>query len=162
MAKRYYRAKALEWALGESANGHPQVGVVFDILTENAEAPRMTWYGYFSDAAWERTVESLRHMGWKGEDPSVLEGLDANEVELVVDDEVFDGKTYAKVLFVNRAGGIAMKAPLTGDKLKAFGASMKERIRGFDASKGERRAQPTPAAKPATGAQAMTEKDVPF
>lgn len=164
--KRIYRAKAKTWGLGESGTGKEQVAVEFDVLTEGAAEKNLVWYGYFTDATLERTIESLRYMGWKGDDPSDgLPGLDANEVDIVVEDEEYEGKTYAKVQWVNRPGGLALKAPLSEEKAKAFGASMRERIRAIDASKGERKvAAPKPpnGGAPASGAKSMTEKDVPF
>lgn len=163
--KRIYRARAKTWGLGETGTGKEQVAVEFNVLTEGAADQGLVWYGYFTDATLERTVESLRYMGWKGEDPSDgLPGLDANEVELVVEDEEFEGRTYAKVQWVNKPGGLALKAPLTGEKAKAFGAAMRDRIRAIDASKGERKVAPKPpnGGAPPAGQQSLTEKDVPF
>lgn len=166
--KRTYRAKAREWGLGETGTGKEQVAVEFTILTEGATEQGLVWYGYFTEATLERTIESLRHMGWKGDDPSDgLPGLDANEVDIVVENEEFEGRTYAKVQWVNRPGGLAIKAPLAPEKAKAFGAAMRERIRAIDASKGERKAAQPKAANGSAGAapagqKQMTEKDVPF
>jgi hypothetical protein len=151
MSKRFYKAKAAEWALGETASGKEQVAVAFNILTPDAQENRLTWYGYFSDGAVDRTLESLRICGWQGDDLTDLTGLDANEVELVVEDEEYpegSGKWRAKVQWVNRSGGLALKAPLAGDKAKAFAASMRERIRALDAANGKRVSNGAPKQSP--------------
>lgn len=171
--KRVYRAKARTWGLGESSTGKEQVAVEFEVLTPDAAEHVLTWYGYFTDATWERTVESLRHCGWQGDDLTQLEDLDANEVDLVVEDEEYEGKAYPRVQWVNRAGGLAIKTPLAGDKAKAFAAGMKDRIRALAASSGQprpqRQARPAGARQgsPASGPigpepPPITEEDLGF
>jgi hypothetical protein len=134
--QRYYAARATLWDLGETSTGKEQVAVEFIIMTPDADLRRVTWFGYFTDDTIDRTIESLRIMGWTGNDLSDLQGLDANEVELVVEDETYEGKTRAKVRWVNRPGGLALKAPLSVDRKKAFAASMRDRIKTFDATAG--------------------------
>lgn len=160
--KRTYRAKAALWDLGETGSGAEQVAVEFIILTEGADIDRITWFGYFTDKTWERTIESLRYMGWKGQDLSQLDGLDANEVDLVIDDETYEGKTRAKVQWVNRVGGLALKAPLSGDKRKAFAASMRDKIKTFDAASGQPKAKASSASRPAGQRPTMAQRAEDF
>lgn len=136
--KGKFKAKAKAWILGETSTGGEEIAVEFDVLTEGAEYSVLTWRGYFTDAAWERTIESLRHMGWKGDNLANLEGLDTNEVELVVEEEEYNGKIQTKVRWVNRASGLNVKAPLTEDRKRSFAASMKDKIRAMEAAKGNR------------------------
>ena len=105
----------------------------------------ITWFGYFTDAAWERTVESLRTCGWSGSDVSNIEDLGANEVELVIEDDTYDGKTRAKVKWINKIGGVALGAPLAGDKMKAFAAAMQQKIKSLGAVKPAQPKQVKPA-----------------
>lgn len=175
--KRTYRAKATLWDLGETSTGKEQVAVEFVIFTEGADIDRITWFGYFTEDTMERTIESLRIMGWTGNDLSELNGLDANEVDLVIEDETYEGKSRPKVRWVNRVGGLALKAPLSGDKRKAFAASMKDRIKAFDATGGAPKPKPASrpqAARPAGprptmantaedfGPPPMNDDDIPF
>lgn len=168
MGQRKYLARATEWALGETDKGTEQVAVNFDIITPDAEMNTIVWYGYFSDKTWERTVESLRHCGWTGTDLADMQGLDANEVELVIEDETYEGKTHQRVRWVNRpgGGGIALKAPLTGDKAKTFAASMRDKIKTLDASSGTPRPKqaPRPPVRRSNGYEPppMTDDDLPF
>lgn len=166
--KRYYRAKASSGILGETSGGKPEVAVAFNILTEGATHTQLTWHGYFTEATQERTIESLRIAGFAGDDLTAFEGgydfpSDAPEVELVVEDEEYEGKTRTKVQWVNRAGGPAVKTALTGDKAKAFAAAMKGAFRAFDASNGKRAAP----AKPTTADKRpepppLSDADIPF
>jgi|GEM_PF-1281403 len=148
--KRIFRAKARagHWGLGVTGSGKDQVAVLFDISTEGADVKDITWYGYFTEATFERTIEALRHCGWEGDDLSNLQGLDAHEVDLVIEDEEYNGSIAPKVQFVNRPGGLALSAPMGVEKTKAFAASMRDRIRAIDASKGVRKAAATPATAP--------------
>lgn len=177
--KRFYKAKAVSWALGEAGTGTPQVAVEFEILNPDAPAEdrRLTWYGYLSDATFDRTIESLRHCGWTGDDLSEIAegrgGLDANEVSLTVEDEEYQGQLHAKVQWVNRGGGLAVKSPIVGDRAKAFAAQVRDRIRALDAGQGRRAAPnggartPPPPGAPPPGAPPPprptdVSDDIPF
>lgn len=167
--QRKYAARAKEWALGETAKGGEEVVVHFEILTPDAEMSAINWYGYFTDKTWERTIESLRICGWTGADLQSLDGLNANEVELVIEDEEYEGKMRARVRWVNRPGGLSLKAPLSGDRAKSFAASMRDRIKALDATSPQRpapRTQPAMAPPPHIGqnggAPPLTDDDIPF
>jgi hypothetical protein len=156
------KARAREWDLGESSTGKEQIAVAFDILTEGFELSGITWYGFFTDDTWERTIESMRHMGWTGTDLEKIEGLNAKEVELVLEEDEYQGKTQWKVAWVNRLG-VNLKAPLSPDKRKTLAATMRDRIKGLDAAKGRK---PTPTTA-RTGAlppepPPLTDADIPF
>lgn len=161
-----FRAKAKTWDLGETSTGKEQVAVEFQILTEGAEYSTITWYGYFTEDTWQRTIESLRYMGWKGENLEDLSGLDANEVELEVGEEEYQGKTQTKVKWVNRAGGLNLKAPLSPERKKSFAAQMSQKIRALDASQGNRKPSQNgvkpPAARPEPPPHTDNDFNVPF
>jgi hypothetical protein len=172
---RKYLARAASWDLGETAKGGEQIAVQFEILTEGAEFGTITWHGYFTDKSWEITIKALRTMGWLGTDLSLIEGLNTNDVELVIEDETYDGQTFPKVKWVNRVGGLALKAPLSEEKRKAFAAMMRDKIKAFDATsdapppKQQPKAQPKPAQRrPAGpppddfGPPPMSDDDIPF
>jgi hypothetical protein len=133
-----YRARANAVAMGTTSTGKEQIIVAF--LTEGGES--ISWYGYFSDRTWERTVESLRVCGWTGDDLTdfdggALAGLDTHDVEIVVEEEPdLDGVPRARVRWVNmlRGSGIAVKQPLAGTELKSFAAQMRGKILALDKS----------------------------
>jgi len=168
--KRYVRSKAKSWALGESSTGKEQVAVSFPIPDGNGGERHLAWYGYFTEATAERTIESLRHMGFEGDDLTRLEGLDKHEVELVIEDEEYEGKVHEKIQWINRAGGALVKTPLEGEKLGSFAAQMKAKFRAFDANNGKRvNGKPGTTPKSAGGSAPMspeppplTDADLPF
>jgi hypothetical protein len=140
-----YRAHAIEAALGETDTGKEQIAVRFKLL--DVEGQEITWYGYFTDKTQETTFRALRTAGWKGQDLMDLSDLcnpqTAPEVFLVVEHETYEGKTSAKVRWVNGTGGLALKKALDPNKAKTFAARMKGQIAAFDRSAGT----PKPAPK---------------
>lgn len=139
------RAVACEAGMGKAGSGAEQVAVSFELLEGPNAGEKITWYGYFSEKTWERTVESLRACGWEGDDLAHLDGIDRNEVLLVIEHEPNqDGKVFAKVRWVNKlgGGGVALKEALEGRELQSFAAQMKGRIKALSAGK--------PSAKPAS------------
>jgi hypothetical protein len=150
-----YRGKPVRAALGLASTGTEQIAVQFEFVDPPGE--RLTWFGFFTEKATERTIESLRHCGWRGDDLSVFvegqpppEGFD-QEVELVVTTEQYQGKTQTRIAFVNGGGGMAMKNALDADQAAAFAKRMKSKIGAFDRAAGRTSApaQPRPAARPA-------------
>jgi hypothetical protein len=163
--KRYLRSKAQEWALGESEKGSAYIGISFKVKDTDGEEKFVSWRGFFTEATTERTIESLRAMGFEGDDLSNLVGLDKNEVELVVEDEEYEGKTYARVQWVNKPRGPGVKNQLEGQKLGAFAAQMKQAFRAHDASNGKRvgtKPAAAPAGDPRPEPPPLSDADIPF
>jgi hypothetical protein len=153
-----YRARATEWGLGETSNNNMQIGVAFECL-DLEPGTGITWYGSLTDAALEYTLKDLRAMGWQGDDITELDNnggkLDARDVQIVVVHEEYQGKTRAKVKWVNSAGGLAMTNRVTGDKLKGFAAGLRGKILGLEPGR-----KPAPAAQPSR--QPVRNDDIPF
>jgi hypothetical protein len=129
-----YRACALEGALGLTNTGKEQVAVKFDLLDFPGQT--ITWYGYFTDNTTQSTFRGLRTAGWKGSDLSDLSDLSnpaGPEVYLVIERETYQGKTTAKVRWVNSAGGLALKNAMVPEQAKAFAARMRDQLAAFDA-----------------------------
>lgn len=126
-----YKARAIEGALGLTSTESEQVAVRFAITQGPHQGDEITWYGFFTEKTIDRTLESLRYMGWAGDDLSELNGIDKNEVSLVIEHEErdFNGemKTVARVRWVNSGGG-GLKNKLEGAPLKAFAARMKGHV----------------------------------
>lgn len=156
-----YKAKAKGWQLSESSKGTPEVAVEFQLTHPELNNFTITWDGWLSDATFDRTVESLRHCGWKGSDFNDLTGLDTNEVELVIENEPFEGKTYSRVKWVNApGGGLAFRKAMDPGKTASFAAAMNAKIKALEASKGQKKPAPVQAKAPPI--PEWTEKDVPF
>lgn len=161
--KRYLRSKAHEWTLGDGEK--PFVAVSFKVKDTDGQEKFVSWRGFFTEKTTERTIESLRYLGFEGDDLSNLTGLDKNEVELVVEDEEYEGKIYPRVQWVNKPRGPMVKTVLEGQKLGAFAAQMKAAFRAHDAAQGKR-ATTKPAAAPSGDKRPepppLTDADLPF
>jgi hypothetical protein len=162
LAEGKYRARAVEWSqvTENERTGNEEIRTLFQITEEGPDSgSNITWRGYFTEGTAERTIESLRYMGWTGNDITDIQGLDANEVQLVIKHEEYEGKPQAKVAWVNRLAQVYMGQPMSADKKKAFAARMKGLV---VASAQGTRSSPNPTA-PATGqSDAMPGADFPF
>jgi hypothetical protein len=121
-----YKARGVEGALSETSKGNPQVAILIEIIEGEHAGENYTWYGHFTEKTEERTLESLRHLGWSTDDLTDLTGIDANEVSITIgheDDQ--EGKTRARVRWVNAPGGLAIKERMNDGAAKQFAARMK-------------------------------------
>src|ERR1700729_4246097 len=114
MIKNRYNAKAIAFGLGETNDGKPQIGVMFEIV-DHPDFPgeQITWFGYFTEKTEDRTIESLQHMGWQGDDLTELAELAGDDatrvlptpVSIVCEPDTYDAKTKLKAQGVNQLGG---------------------------------------------------------
>ncbi len=131
-----YNARASHATLGYTKDGKEQVGVELLVLDDDFQGERITWFGYFTEASSERTLESLRLLGWKGDDLFDLQGIDENQVSIVVVEDEYQGKTQIKVRWINAPGGMAMKAPMSDTQAREFSARRKGAVRAFKQKSG--------------------------
>ena len=113
----------------------PQIEVLFEIDTPEFQGEQITWYGFLTDKAVERTLESLRYAGWKSSDINDLTDLskeDVPGVELVIEPDTYNGDTKAKVQWVNRAGGRGGNT-ISADKAKEMNARLRASLAIVDA-----------------------------
>lgn len=148
-------------ALGKSKTGTPHIAVLF----EDDAGDRITWYGYLTDKAIERTVESLQVLGWNpaasGGDIETLNGTDllvGNQAEIVVEMEEYEGKPSPKVRWVNRPGGGLQK--MDGAEAATFASSLRQKI--MSAAKPMPSVKPGPARPVAPVGAGAPEDDLPF
>lgn len=159
LVKANYNAKAVACSFGiVEDNGNRQIGVMFEVVDHpDLSGETQMWFGFFSEKTEYRTIESLQHMGWLGDDLVELADLDAeacarllpNVVTLVCEPNTYKDKTTLSVRWVNKLGGgvFAFKAKLEGADLKAFASQMRGKIRGAREA-GSRPSQP--ATRPST------------
>lgn len=157
---------------GESKNkGTPQAVVNLEIVSEGEQAGRRIAYvGYFTENTTQRLIESLRYMGFKGDDlaTAITQTLD-RKVQIVVEHEQYDGKWRAKVAWVNRAGGGAFRLtePMSKSALGKFAAQMKGAVRSVPEEGAPRTAgaspsrQGTPPSRPAPSSGRHRETSAP-
>lgn len=162
-----HRARAVEWALGMSTTGKEQIAVMFQLTQGPHEGKHITWFGFFTDSTVERTLESLRHCGWDSDSLAELDHLDANEVELVIDDETYEGKTRSKVKWVNRVSKLALKEQMSPAQVQAFAAKLRGKTvahkRKYDAGGSAGGAKPRAQQQNFSGGEyGPDDSDIPF
>lgn len=96
------------------------------IYRESGE--ELTWVSSFTPKTERRTLEGLQYAGWSGVDIADLSGLGSTDVELVVDHEEYEGRTRAKIQWVNKAGGMAFK--FKTDMPAANFTDLRQRMKG--------------------------------
>ncbi len=120
-----YRAQAVDGHLGYTSKNNEQVVVRFAIVGGPHDGESVQWFGFFTDACFDRTIRSLRYCGWQGDDVADLTGIDANEVDIVVGHNEYKGKITPRVSWVNQVGGLSGMTP---QQAHDFAESVKERI----------------------------------
>lgn len=144
-----YRAQAVSIEFGISENGTDQAAILFSLLDSNETIGA---YLYFSEKAAERSIATLRVMGWKGIDISTLTAEDVSaEVDVTIAEDEYQGVKRLKVQWINAPGsGPAMlKHVMDGAQKQSFA----ERMRGLAMQvQPVATAAPKPVAKPAAPA----------
>lgn len=130
-----HRAKAIDAEFGYAGvDNKPQVALMFEITEEGPLQGRtLSWFGFFTPTTQDRTFDSLRYCGWDSDDLEQLGSLSAgtgvfrHEVELVVEEETYNGKTRPKVRWINRTTKRTVDLPKKMDAaaLRSFAADMK-------------------------------------
>lgn len=168
-----WKVRGCGWALGTSSKGTEQVGVDLLILEGPSAGAHITYYGYFTDLTFERTVESLRLLGWTGNDLDDLTGIDRQEAIAVIEHEPDEqGEIRDRVRWINGPGGVAMKDKMDPVAAKSFAARMKGKLLALGAQNGKPAQRPTgapetqqrmtPAQRAAQSAEAPATDDIPF
>jgi len=113
---------------GYSSNETEQIALTFKFLQEPFAGQYMTWFGFFTDKTKETTFKTLRACGWQGDDLADMSGIDANEVDLVIETELDQqGRERSRIRWVNELGGgkVKMQNTMTPEQQRAFAARMK-------------------------------------
>lgn len=121
-----HRAKCVNAEMPDVDEGKtPSVRLTF----RNEEGETIDAYLYLSEKALERTEKSLRACGWVGDDVSELmrDGVGLKEVELVVEDEEYQGKVRTKVKWIN-----ALRKQMEADKAKELAMSLRKKFKGVE------------------------------
>ena len=169
----YHQARAVRvrdqynaevWAQwGRTAKGTHQLLVMFEILDEPYQGTRLAWFGYFTQASWNRTLESLRHCGFQGDDLATINRQTLDRVVSVkVEHETSQktGRTFARVGFVNAAGGVQLASPMQDHEVREFAAMMRAKIANTQETRPARPQSPPPAQGHPSGYG--PDDDIPF
>jgi hypothetical protein len=173
----YYDANMVTWGLIESkSESNPeQFAIEFEIAEGEHAGETITWFGFFSDAAFPYTMEKIRKAGLVGDDLRKLARSSDGTVRIGVKVEEYNGEARAKVSSIGGGSVVASKA-LPADRAASFSERMRSRIKAWDAQSGTTTgaaAQKPAAARNGSGAGARArpapaaghepdDSDIPF
>jgi len=107
---------------------------VENVQTKEPHVMTVYWSGWLTEGAFDHTMKSLTDAcGWDGEDLSDLNGtgrLVGSEVWVVLEEEVYEGKTRTVVKWLNRLGGGAQK-PFDQQKAVELSERLKGKVLAF-------------------------------
>lgn len=103
-----YPAKLVDWAITQTKAGEPQVVCMFQYV-QDGKPLSLNWFGSFKEKAVQRTLDTIKLLGLKGTDLSILadgcqgKGLElGKQVEIVVEIKPdMTGKIRAGISWVN-------------------------------------------------------------
>ena len=143
-----YKARGIDGYVDKAGTGTEYVAIKLRVTNGDETDSEITWFGYFTDKTIDRTIESLRILGWRGDDLSDLAGITENEVEIVVRNEEYEGQTRARVAFINRiGGGVRLEKRMSAEDTRRFAARMKAKVAAVTAGMDQ---------------QPGRDKDIPF
>jgi len=104
-----FKGVIADWGVSKSSTGTPSVNVEFSIDIDGS-LETITWFGYLTEKAKARTIETLFKLGFngdlegltKGRETKALEG--GKEVMITVESELYKDETKYKVKWVNLPG----------------------------------------------------------
>ena len=147
----------IQW--GPGTKNSPFVAAVsFEVLNGPCAGQRITAFLYFADTAGksgktvaERSLESLRACGFTGDDIDKFADQHPDiECQIVVEHETYEGKTRAKVKWINPATrGFTFEKPLDSTSLRKYSAQLKSTLKGIPAVVGKKAERQAPSAPPA-------------
>jgi hypothetical protein len=147
-------AKFVAYDIGMASTGREQIGLLF-VAEDGRE---LVYYGTFTPDSFPITVRVLRELGWQG---TKIRNLRAElkygcDVQLVCEEEQWQGKAKLRIKFVNRRGVIRMDSAMTPEQRGGFATEVQQML---DAGLGD--AAPGTRGGEAHAAPA-DDDDIPF
>lgn len=162
-----YLGKVLDYGIGKTKDGEPNIMLMFGFKDSSGVDQDLIWRGSLKEGkAREITIDALLILGLVGNDLSLLAHGNGSgvlnqekEVQLVVEHETYNGKTFAKVRYINEVGGGAFKEKMGKDEAitKLGGLNLGGDVFARREAKGYKDKAPAPL--PAVGEQATLSPD---
>lgn len=135
---------------GTTKTGTDQVLVNFEITQGEQAGQRAPWFGFFTDKTTKRTLQSLRAIGFKGDDLAAIVSQDLGyEVDITIEHNTYEGKTSHRVGFVGGGGGASLANQMDPKARTRFSAQMKRFLGDAPEVSGKPADRQSPAAPPA-------------
>lgn len=122
VGKHKARAMKDSYEAGIDDSGKDYAYLGFEITDGPDKGRAIGRYFYFTDAAKLFSIESLRNTGatFPGGDITDPEGIGDVECLIVIEHETWEGKTRAKIKYVNKFGGIKAEHKLDDSAKRSF------------------------------------------
>lgn len=121
-----FKGRCIDAKMGFSKDkGTEYVSCQIEIVEGPHQGKLLKWDGWFSDAAAERTIKSMRYLGWQGNDFGNLSSMMAGKAVALVtvehEESIKNGVTrvYAKIAWVNSLG-VHMDKPMNAADIGKF------------------------------------------
>jgi len=120
-----YTARAKAWGFCKASTGTDQLAIMFEFKSADGARKRLTFYGFCnSEENARRTMATMRMCGWDGMGPATeAQGLDSNEVEIVVEDDHYRAEGDSKIKYVNSIQALRINE-LTAPQKEALNAKL--------------------------------------
>lgn len=125
--------------------------VCFEILSGPQAGQKITAFLYFGEGSVGHSMKALRACGFTGDDIDKFADQTPDiECQIVVEHEVYEGKTRAKVKWINQAGGqgFTFEKPLDRGSLRKFSAQFKSALKAVPSVTGKKAERQAPSAAP--------------
>lgn len=157
-------AKPQSGWLGQSKEkGTPYVHLQLIVTDDDEDGKTIPWYGYLSDKAIERTIETLvACFNFDGDLTSLYaeaQTFEGMKVNIVVEEESYEGKARFKVKWMNPAGYVHAAQSLAPETAKMLIAGLGNKTKAAALDAKSRLGRPKEVAAPKI---ADMEDDVPF
>lgn len=141
----------IQWGPGTTKSPFT-AAVCFEVLNGPHAGQKITAFLYFSDGAVDRSLESLRACGFTGDDIDKFSDQTPDiECQIVVEHETYDGKTRAKVKWINSASrGFTFEKPLDAPSLRKYSAQLKSKLKGIPVVAGKKAERQAPSTAPSS------------
>jgi hypothetical protein len=138
---------SIQWGPG-TVNSPFTAAVSFEVLNGPCAGQKITSFLYFGEKSAERSLESLRACGFTGDDIDKFSDQTPDiECQIVVEHETYQGKTRAKVKWVNAPyKGFTFEQPLDAPSLRKYSAQLKSKLKGIPVVAGKKAERQPPTA----------------
>jgi hypothetical protein len=163
-----YQGTVVDYGINETKKGMPQIFIQFNLTELNK---KLTWFGSVAnDKAIEITGQALIRCGFKKTDFAVLaNGKASGELDmgkslnLVVEHNTWEGKTSAKIAWVNELGGPQNKLDQAGAVQKLAGLNISGKMIQLQQEMGIQNEPVRPSHTPSQQEQQGTSaENIPF
>lgn len=142
---------SIQWGPGSEKSPFT-AAVTFEVLSGPYAGQRITAFLYFGEKSAPHSMKGLRAAGFTGDDIDKFSDQNPDiECQIVVGHETYQGKTRAKVLWINQAGGggFVFEKQLSPSELRKFSAQFKGALKSVPAVTGKKAERQAPSAPPA-------------